>query len=296
MLPSAEALFSSLVNGLITGSTYALMAVGFTLVYGIMRVINFAHGALYMVGAYAAYLAISYLGFDPIVSIGFSFIAVFLLGMIIERFLVAPIRKLKGDQLVNSILVTLGLSIFLENIMLEIFGAYPKGEVYYYPGTVDFFNVTISFERIIFLVTGVVSVSGFAFFTRYSRLGKAIRAVAMNPEAATVAGIDLPRIYMLTFAISSGLAATAGALLLPMNFAHPFVGQEPLRTMFVVVVLGGLGSIVGALLAGFILGITKSVVTLLFGSVVHDIAAFVILLLILLVRPQGLMGWEKPRI
>ncbi|MCS7133917.1 MAG: branched-chain amino acid ABC transporter permease [Candidatus Caldarchaeum sp.] len=296
MLPATQTVVSSLVYGLVTGSMYALMAVGFSLIYGIMRVINFAHGALYMLGAYVTFLLTSYLNLEPMLAVTASFLAVFGVGTMVERFLITPLRIRGEDFLLNSMLVTIGLSIFIENVMLEIFGAYPRGKIYYYIGQLSFFGVSLSVERLIFLIAGVTLILLFAIFIKYSKQGKIIRAAAMNPEAAVSSGIDLKKVYLLTFSIGSGLAAVAGGLLLPITFAHPFVGHEPSLIMFVVVVLGGLGSIAGALLSGFILGLTKSFVTLFFGAVIHDIIAFIVLLVILLVRPQGLMGWERPRV
>jgi len=293
---SQDLIISGILNGLVIGSMYALMAVGFTLIYGILHVVNFAHGSLYMLGAYTAFLSITYLNLDPMIAVLVSFATIFMVGFIIEKSLIKPLRIRGRDLILSSILVTIGLSIVIENVMLEIFGAYPKGYETLYPGKVIIAGAIISIERIIILIASLILVAFFSIFVKYSRLGKSMRAVAMNKEAAIVAGIDITRIYSLTFAISAGLAAAAGALLLPINFAHPFVGHDPLRIMFVVVVLGGLGSVTGALLAGYILGLTQSFVTIYFGSVVHDMLAFLVLVIVLLLRPQGLLGWERARV
>jgi branched-chain amino acid transport system permease protein len=282
-----------LLYGLIIGGMYGLMGAGLSLIWGVMDICNFAHGSLFMLGAYFAYLAFTVWGLDPVLSILTATVAVFVIGMIVEKSTLLPLRRKSREWLTAAYISTLGLSIALENIALAVWGGHRRGVPYYYIGVLDIFGIRVSFDRIAILAVSMAMMGAFWLIMEKTRTGRAIRSVAQDKEAAMLVGVEVDRIYTITVGLGSALAAAAGGLLLPIFLAYPTVGQDPIRRAFTVVILGGLGNVQGAFLAGLILGVAGALVTGYIGSGLEAILTFAVLIVLLLFRPTGLFGHAR---
>jgi branched-chain amino acid transport system permease protein len=287
-----------LVNGLILGSVYALIALGYTMVYGILRLINFAHGDVYMLGAFCAYYLARWMGAggsnaNP-VSAAIVLLASMLIcgavGFVIERFAYRPVRR---SSRLSALITAIGVSLLLENGGVLVFGADPK----FFPQIVPLQNlplgmgVTISNQQVIVLVVALGLMLGLRFIVLHTRVGKAMRAVSHSHTAAALMGISVDRIISFTFVLGSMLAAAAGVLVALQNpKIEPYMGIMPGLKAFVAAVLGGIGNIPGAVLGGFVMGIAEVMVVGYLSPSYRDAIAFVLLILILLVRPAGLLG------
>jgi branched-chain amino acid transport system permease protein len=277
-----------ILNGVVIGSGYALVAMGLTLVYGILRVINFAHGEVYMFGAYA--LVILMTEFHMSYMIAVIIVVLFGLGAgpVIELIAVRPVEK---ESKMKTLITTLGLSVALSNLAILVFGASPRFvQVEVTEKMLTIGDISIPAHRIIAMLTASVLVYAVWAFVKYSLPGKAMRAVAENPSMAQLLGINPRAIVRETFALSTALAAASGALLSPLFVVNPFIGTLAGLKAFAVVILGGFGNIQGAILAGILLGVTESVTTGLIGSSYKDAITFSILALALLIRPRGLIS------
>jgi len=289
-----------LVTGLLRGGLYALMAVGLALVFGVMNICHFAHGEYYVIGAYAAYVAHVTLGLDPVVAIvaaaGVSFVA----GVITDKLLFYPLRRLsKGDWVMNAFLLTAGLSVVLQNSFRLTFGMNYKGITEYWTASFHLAGLTIPADRAVAFVVALVAIGGMWFFLHETPTGRAIRAVSQDERGAMLAGIDLNWIQTLTFALGSMLAGLGGASLLSLSPAYPFAGTKPLMASWFVVTIAGLGNVEGAIVGGFIVGLFESVSYFYLGEGWQELASLMLLILILLFKPTGLFGteiksvWEK---
>jgi branched-chain amino acid transport system permease protein len=286
-------------QGLITGVFYALMAIGLSLIFGILKVVNFAHGEFYMVGAYIYTLGAAALGVPPWLCLPLALLGGAALGLVTERTLMRPLyagyASWGGMKDEYAIIVTFALSILLINLVDKIIGPYPmRGEE-----LVDIQRVAIgpfmaSGHRIAAFLVGIMVIGAVLVFLRYSFWGKQIQAVAQNKLGASLAGIDTSKVSAMVFAASGGLAALAGGLLAPLINASPDVGLYIAAKSYVIVVIGGMGSIVGAVVASLFLGVFESFAAVYISYAYRDTFAFVFLILILLFRPQGLFG-EKGR-
>jgi branched-chain amino acid transport system permease protein len=277
-----------LINGLILGGAYALIAVGLTMSLGIMKISNFAHGTIYMLGGYACYFFGARIGLPFFVSVALSMVAVGVVGVFFERLVFRPVYE--GPAL-NDLLVSLGLLIFLENGAQLLWGSETlKVSAPYTDTMVSIFGALCTLQRLIVLIASGVLIGALYAFLRFTKMGKAVVATSQNPRGASLVGIDIPKIYMLTFAISSAFAAAAGALLAPIFYVYPTMGEMPLLMAFVVVVLGGMGNVQGAVAGGFLIGIAESLGGAYISSDYKNGFAFIILIGMLLVRPQGLFG------
>lgn len=280
--------FQQLLNGLILGGAYALISVGLTMSFGIMNITNFAHGTIYMLGGYAMYFFSTAMNLPFFLSVVLSILIVGFLGIALERIVFKPVYK--GPEL-NSLLISLGLLIFIENTALLLWGSEvisvkaPYNEI-----TLSIFSASITMQRIIVLISSLIIICILYVFLNFTKFGKAIVATAQNPKGASLVGIDIPKIYMSTFAISSGLAAAGGALLAPLFYVYPTMGSMPLLKAFVVVVLGGMGNVQGAVVGGFLVGIAESLGGAYISSDYKNAFAFIILISVLLIRPQGIFG------
>jgi len=283
------------MNGLSLGSIYALIALGYTMVYGVLRLINFAHGDVYMVGAYTGYyLSRKLKGDEPsllaalLVMLG-AMLACALLGVIIERFAYRPVRR--ASRL--SLLITaIGVSLFLENAAQLLFGADPKFFPSLAPRT-DFIlgGVRITSEQLTVIGVSVLLMLALRFFILKTRTGKAMRAVSFNQDAAKLMGISTDRIIAITFALGSALAAAAGVLIgMQIPKIDPLMGILYGLKAFVAAVLGGIGNIPGAVVGGLLIGNSEVMVVGYLSSTYRDAIAFAILILVLLLRPQGIFG------
>lgn len=284
-----------LINGLSLGAIYALIALGYTMVYGILQMINFAHGEVYMLGAFIAYYLITYLHFGFVEAMLVSMVITAIIGMIIEALAYRPLRKASR---ISVLLTAIGVSMFLQNVGFKIFGADPKSfdSKIVFPGgetSFAFFDdeLIVEYNQIIVVIVSVVLMIALTIIVKYTKLGKAMRAVAFDKDAAMLMGINVNKIIAATFAIGSALAAAAG-ILVAMTFPKidPAMGMMPGLKAFVAAVLGGIGSIPGAVLGGFIMGTSETMVTGYISSSYKDAIAFIILIAILIVKPTGIFG------
>jgi branched-chain amino acid transport system permease protein len=293
-----QELLQQLANGIAWGSIYALIALGYTMVYGILRLINFAHGDVYMVGAFSAYYLARWtgaggespsLGLALFVLVG-SMIVCAGLGMAIEFFAYRPVRR---SSRITALITAIGVSLLLENLGIRIFGADPK----FFPQLVAprqielMDGVMVTNHQITVVAVSLVLMVLLTLFVHRTRTGKAMRAVAFNRDAASLMGIPVNRIISITFAIGSALAAAGGVLVALTNpKIEPLMGIMPGVKAFVAAVLGGIGSIPGAVIGGLVMGVSEYLVVGYVSSTYRDGIAFVILILVLLVKPAGLLG------
>lgn len=284
-------LLTNIVNGLSLGSVYAIIALGYTMVYGIAKMLNFAHGDVIMVGAYVCFCAMSYLGLPPLVGVLLAIVACTVLGIVVERLAYKPLRNAPSlDVLITAI----GVSYFLENAALLIWKSDPKT----FPNIVDLPSVvlfdgqlTISAVTIVTILCCVVIAVGLTTFVNKTRMGKAMRACSEDRGAATLMGINVNSTISLTFAIGSGLAAIAGVL---MCSAYPTLvpttGLMPGLKAFVAAVVGGIGSIPGAFIGGIVLGVIEIFAKAYIGTQLADAIVFAVLIVVLLIKPSGILG------
>ena len=286
-----------LVNGVTWGSVYALIALGYTMVYGILRLINFAHGDVYMLGAFFGLFAARWLGAarDPnplraLLVLTASMVACGVVGFVIERFAYKPVRR---SSRLAALITAIGVSLLLENGGILLFGPDPK----FFPQIIPPRNiplgggVTISNQQIIILVVSVVLMLGLRSIVLYTKVGKAMRAVSHSHTAAALMGISVDRIISFTFVLGSVLAAAAGVLVALQNpKIEPLMGIMPGLKAFVAAVLGGIGNVPGAVLGGLVMGIAEVMVVGYLSPTYRDAIAFVLLIVILLVRPAGILG------
>lgn len=277
-----------LANGLIVGGAYALIAIGLTMSFGIMKFSNFAHGTIYMLGGYCMYFFCVYLGLPFFLSVALCMVTIGLFGILLERVVFKPV--IGGPHLLD-VLMSLGLLIFLENMALLLFGARTLGvNVPYYETVVSFASISLTLQRLIVLISSCLLISALYCFLNLTRTGKSIVATSQNPRGAALVGIDLSRVYMLTFGISSALAAAGGALLAPIFYVYPTMGNMPLIKAFVVVVLGGMGSVPGAVVGGFIVGVVESLGGAYISSAYKNAFPFIIFVVVLLTMSKGIFG------
>lgn len=279
---------SYLVTGISLGSIYALIALGYTMVYGIAKMLNFAHGDVIMIGGYVAFTAISTLHMPIWLSIIVSIIACIILGVLIEKIAYKPLRNASP----LAILITaIGVSYFLQNIALLIFGSAAKS----FKSVVPKFSVNMGFnitgETIVTIITTIIIVIGLTLFMNKTKSGKAMLAVSEDKGAAQLMGINVNSTISLTFAIGSGLAAVASVLLCSMYpQISPYTGAMPGIKAFTAAVFGGIGSIPGAMIGGVVLGIIENLSKAYISSQLSDAIVFAVLIIVLLVKPTGLFG------
>ena len=282
---------SYLVNGISLGSVYALIALGYTMVYGIAKMLNFAHGDVIMIGAYVAFTAISGMGMPPVVGVLLSVVACTVLGVLIERIAYKPLRK--ASKL--AVLITaIGVSYFLQNVALLIYGANTKSftSVVTIPALklMDG-KLVISGETIVTVVACLIIMAGLMTFMKYSKSGRAMLAVSEDSGAAQLMGVNVNATIALTFAIGSALAAIAGVLMCSSYPAlTPYTGSMPGIKAFVAAVFGGIGSIPGAFIGGILLGVIEILSKAYISSQLADAIVFAVLIIVLLVKPTGLLG------
>ncbi len=276
------------LNGLLTGAVYALVALGLTLVYGVLHIINFAHGAFLTGAMFAVWAAFTFLGVDPYLAIPSLTLAFFALGYGTQRFIIGPASH--GDD-GNILLVTLGLSIVIENALLAAFRPDTRTIATNYAfDVVEAGPILISQARL-FGFAGALAVAVLLWLLlARTDTGKAIRAVAKEKLGASLVGIDVRHIYAVTFGLGCATLAVAACLLMPIFYVNPRVGQSFVLVAFTIVVLGGMGSIPGALLGGLFIGVVESLTGLFLGDSLGQIGIFIIFILVLLFRPSGLFG------
>jgi branched-chain amino acid transport system permease protein len=288
-----------LINGLIIGVFYALMAIGLSLIFGILKIVNFAHGEFYMVGAYAYTLGAVRLDMSPWLALPLAFATGAVLGLVVERLLMRPLYtgyaswNLKRDE--YAVIVTFALSILLVNLVDKFVGPYGfRGPALVGIPRIYLGPVIISGHRLFAVLSAIATILMVLLAVRYSYWGRQIRAVAQNRLGASLAGIDPARVSAMVFALAAGLAAMSGALLANIFNPTPDVGAFPAAKSYVIVVLGGMGSVPGAILGSLLLGVLESFGGVYISYQYRDAYGLILLVLVLLLRPQGLFG-EKSR-
>ena len=292
MMFDASILLSALLNGLTTGAVYALIALGLTLIYGVLHIINFAHGASLMMALYGVYALKERWGVDPYVALPFMVPAMFVLGYGMQRLIINRASHGKDE---NILLVTLGLSIVMENLALLFFKsdtrtidtAYTLSTVAIGPEAVQ---VMVSVPKLVAFAGALVVSALLIVILQRTDLGRAIRAVAKEKQGARLMGIDVEHVYAMCFGLGLACLGAAACFLLPAYYVNPQVGNGFVLVAFTVVVLGGMGSFAGALLGGLLIGVVESFGGLFLGESLGQVGIFVIFIAVLLLRPQGLFG------
>jgi len=284
-----DLLLQQLFNGVMLGSTYAIVALGLTLVYGILQIPNFAHGHMYMLGAYVCFFLITVFGLGYWPALAAAAILLAVAGIVLERLAYSPLRK---QPHISSFISALGALIVLENGVIALWGPQGQRIPNPYPGIIEVFGITMSQQRLLVIAAAVVMILLLQLFIKKTTLGSTIEAVAQNPEGAKLVGINVKLVSSLTFAISTGLAAIAACLVAPIFMISPSMGAMLGMKAFVIVILGGLGSVPGAIVGGLILGLIEALGGGYLSAAYKDVFAFGALVLILAVKPTGLFGKE----
>lgn len=285
----ANAFLEQVINGLMMGSIYVLVGLGLVLIYGVMHVLNFAHGVLLMLGGYLTYTFFAWVTGDYVSAILLATAALMVVGTLLES---AVFRPLRGN-LRNQVIASLALVLLIQNAVVAIWG--PTGLQFKLTATEILVPLgALRFSLQHFLVIGVTFLStGVLFaFLKYTKIGTALRAASQDNDAALVVGINVKRMYWLSFAIGCALAAVGGGLIGPMFLVFPQMGDLPLVKALAGILLGGMGSIPGAVIGGLLIGVTESVATLVIATDYRDAVTFIIIILILMFRPQGLFGFR----
>jgi branched-chain amino acid transport system permease protein len=287
-----EHFFQQLLNGLTIGGVYSLVALGLTLVYGILHVPNFAHGAFYMTGAFAGYYLMVKLGLNYWVAMAGAAVVVAVLSMLAERLVFHPLRN---SPELHDMIAAIGVLLFLEAGTQAIFGAdflrmpSPYGQI------VEFFGLVAPLQRLLIIVAAFTLMVLLHLFLNHTTVGSTIIAMAQNRDGAALVGIDPGRVTLLVFAISGALAAVAAVLFAPINLVYPAMGHLVITKAFVIIILGGMGSFPGAIVGGLIIGMAESFGGYYISTDYKDIIAFVLLVVILSIRPQGLFTMRGAR-
>jgi branched-chain amino acid transport system permease protein len=281
-------LFPAVLNGLMTGAVYALVALGLTLIYGVLHIINFAHGALLTAAMFAAFFAYKFLGLDPYIATVLLTPLFFLLGYGLQRFIIGPAAH--GEDR-NILLVTLGLAVVVENAMLYAFRADTRTiNLPYAFNVIEVGTAFLAVPRVIAFAAVIVVAMVLWFIMQWTDTGKAIRAVAKEKLGAELSGIDVAHIYAVTFGLGTACLAIAACLLIPTYYVNPTAGNAFVLIAFTIVVLGGMGSVAGALIGGLCVGVVESLSGLYLGESLGQVGIFVMFILVLLFRPSGLFG------
>jgi len=280
-----------IANSIMLSLLFVLFALGLSLIFGIMRVINFAHGEVYMLGAYGVWLFTDILNMNFFLGMVLSMLAVGLLWVVLERFVLKPFR----GNLLPAAIVTLGLLwIFQATLLLTASGENQSVDFpQYLQGTVSLAGATLSLERICTMVIGVILTVALLLFLSKTKAGRSMRAATQNPDAARLMGVDIDRVSSLAIGIGCALAAGGGALSGGLFYINPYMGGPQLLPGFVIIIIGGLGSIPGTIVAAFIVGFISSITTTYLGSNIAGMLVFLAAIVVLLVRPKGLLGTEE---
>jgi branched-chain amino acid transport system permease protein len=281
-------LFPAVLNGLTQGAVYALIALGLTLIYGVLHIINFAHGAALMMAMYGVLLLRQHLGIDPYAALPIAAIAMFAAGYALQRLVIGKASHGKDE---NILLVTLGISIVLENLALYFFHSDTRSiETAYGSSMINVLGAMIALPRLLAFGGALAAAALLLYAVHGTDLGRAIRACARERQGAKLVGIDVEHVFAMSFGIGMACLGVAACFLLPAYYVNPQVGNQFVLIAFTTVVLGGMGSFVGALLGGFIIGLVESLGGLWLGESLGQIGIFAVFIAVLLFRPQGLFG------
>lgn len=280
--------FVQIINGIIIGSSYVLIASGLSLIYGILNVVNLAHGEFYMLGAFMSFYLLTVFGLNFWLATLLAMIIVALIGVITEKLIFRPTRS---QPLINSMVISITLSVFIMNLARHLFGADSKSvRTAMSDRVVTIAGASFNVQRLLVFISACIIMYLLYIMIEKTKIGKAMRACAENHSAAQLMGINLDKIFSLTFAIGCALAAAAGALMAPIFFTHPAMGMLPLMKAFGVVIMGGLGNVYGAVFSGIILGVTESMTAAYISPALKDAVAFILIIIVLLFKPNGLFG------
>src|SRR5512145_2145479 len=289
---SIESFSQTLVFGLFVGSIYGIAAMGLALVFGVLKMLNIAHGELLMLGGYATFWAFRTFGLDPFVSLAIGVPLLFAVGLVLDRTIYHRIVRLLGEaKIKNSLLVSFGLTLVIQNLAVWLFTADERAVQVAYAGTgLSLLGVSLPYTRLISLAIALIVTLALSYFLHRTYPGKAILGTAEDFEAAELAGINIHRVYMLTFALGASLAAVAGTLVTVVYGISPSIGIIWTLKALIVIVLAGTGSILGAFPAGILLGVVEAVSGAFIGSTYREVIGLVIFILVLILRPQGLFA------
>ncbi|MEO9611824.1 MAG: branched-chain amino acid ABC transporter permease [Nitratireductor sp.] len=287
-MPDLAIIIPSVLNGITTGALYALVALGLTLIYGVLHIINFAHGALLMLGLYAVYYLKARFGIDPYVALLIVPPAMFALGYALQRGIIGRASHGRDE---NILLVTLGLAIVIENLSLFFFRSDTRIiDTPYSFETVDILGAFLPLPKVVAFAGAIVTAALLWLVMARTDLGRAIRAVAKEKKGAALVGIDTDHVYAMSYGLGIACLGVAACLLLPSYYVNPQVGHGFVLIAFTIVVLGGMGSFVGALIGGFVIGVIEAMGGLFLGESLGQIGIFAIFILVLIFRPTGLLG------
>lgn len=284
-----ELFLQQVFNGVMLGSTYAVVALGLTLVFGILHVPNFAHGYLYMLGGYVTFTLMTLYNFNFWLAMLGSVVVLALLGMLVERIVFRPLRD---QPHINSFISAIGALMFLETLVVVVWGPQSHRIPNPYPATMEVLGIVMTQQRLLVIITALALIILLQLFLKKTPQGAAIEALAQNREGAMLMGINVNRISALTFAISAATAAVAASMVAPIFMISPSMGSMLGMKAFVIVILGGLGSIPGAIVGGYILGLIEALGGGYISADYKDVFAFGALILILAIKPTGLFGKE----
>ena len=277
-------IFQVIMNGLIIGGFYSLIGIGLNIIFGVMDVVNFAQGEFLMIGMYIAYLINSALGLDPYFALPLTILILFALGMVLQNFFITPVVK-KGNGHEAQIFLTVAFMMFFQNIALLVFSSnYYNVSTPYSTKGMRIMDITLTYPKMISFGVAILLAVILFIFLKYTDTGRALRATAQNRTGASIVGIRIERMYMLAFAIGVTLAGIAGNLLVTFYYVYPTIGNVFTNRAFIVVVMGGLGSIPGALVGGLLLGLLETLGSFLIGASYKETVVFVTFIVILIVR------------
>ncbi len=283
---SVELLGQSILNGLAAGWIYILVAVGLTLVFGIMNIIQFAHGEVYMLGAYTGYYLFTLFGFNFWESLPVTIVVMGLLGLVLEKFFFRPFR----DKFELSVIVAIGLMVLLQTIAVVAFGTDTRMMASIIEGVIVVGGITLAWDRLLAIFIGIVLIVALFIVIQKTKIGQAMLAVSQDPVAASLQGIDINLISSISMIVGSILAGIAGLLIGRIFSVYPFMGTFAMTKGIAVVILGGLGSIPGAIAGGLILGLIDGIIPPILNPTITSIIGFTVIIILLLVRPRGLLG------
>jgi branched-chain amino acid transport system permease protein len=285
---SGSLLISGILNGLCLAGIYILIALGLTLIISIMNILQFAHGEIYMLGAFVVYYLTVRVGINAFSAILISMVATGILGLILERFI---FRHFLG-KFTPVICVATGLMLILQTVAVLAFGLDVKSIPAFYPSTLNILEARVAYDRLLAVLVCIVFTLALFLFLKRSRFGQAIIATAQHREGALLQGINPNLMYAMVMGIGSALAAIAGAFAGVVFVLDPFMGGTALLKGVTIIVIGGMGNLVGVIIGGIILGLSDSIISVIFGSAVAAVAPFILVILILILRPQGIFGHE----
>ncbi|HOV85523.1 MAG TPA: branched-chain amino acid ABC transporter permease [Syntrophobacteraceae bacterium] len=289
-----EILVQTLVSGVLIGGIYALIGIGMTLIMGVMKIINLAHGQLMMVAMYITFVLFEYFGLDPYFSLLVSMPALFLLGIFLQKYLLNPLLKVDSILPENQVLMTVGIGMVLTEIIRFIFRSDYRSVKTAYSATALYIGpISLNFPMVVAFGIALLLTAALFFFLLKTDLGKSVRATAQNADAAMIMGINAHWITVLTYGLGSGLVAAAGTLLLPIYYLFPDIGGPFTLKAFVITMLGGMGSTIGAILGGVVLGVAESLGATYISMALKDAVGLVIFLLVLIFLPGGLKTLTK---